>query len=78
MNNENYRIGFIAQDVYKSITNDKFKNICNKTIRYKDREDEEGEEFMSIDYSRLITVLWATCRNLDSRVSQLEELFIQD
>ncbi len=29
---------------------------------------------MSIDYSRLITVLWATCRDLDSRVSQLEEL----
>ena len=59
------RIGFIAQDFQNSIDNDsKFQNIVNPIFT--------EPPLLGVDYSRLTTILWGICKQLQSRVQALE------
>ena len=59
------RIGFIAQDFQNSIDNDsKFQNIVNPIFT--------EPPLLGVDYSRLTTILWGICKQLQSRVEALE------
>ena len=67
------RIGFIAQDVQSSAPPE-FANLWGT------RPGADGEELLTIDYSRLLTIAWAQLKiqqaqivNLTSRLEALEE-----
>jgi len=59
------RIGFIAQDVQSSAPPE-FANLWGT------RPGADGEELLTIDYSRLVTVLWGVVKNLQARIEELE------
>ena len=53
------RLGFLAQDFLDT-------GVTGKTYR-------EGEELMTLDYSRLTAVLWGVVKRLQKRVEELEK-----
>ena len=67
------RHGFIAQDLEAACTGN-FAHIVGSTPA----TDDEGEEIegaaaiKTVDYSRLVAILWTTVRELRSRVQELE------
>ena len=67
------RHGFIAQDLDAACTGN-FAHIVGSTPA----TDDEGEEIegaapiKTVDYSRLVALLWTTVRELRSRVLELE------
>ena len=67
------RHGFIAQDLEAACTGN-FAHIVGSTPA----TDDEGEEIegaaaiKTVDYSRLVALLWTTVRELRSRVQELE------
>lgn len=61
------RIGFIAQDVVQSNLPEEFANLVG-TRPGGDAEDP----FLTLDYSRLVTVLWGVVKNLQARIEALE------
>ena len=67
------RIGFIAQDLAAVCTNE-FACIVGR-LQSADMPAEEIDEepLLTVDYSRLVTVLWGVCKNLQGRVAQLEQ-----
>ena len=68
-----HRHGFIAQDLEAACTGN-FAHIVGSTPA----TDNEGEEIegaaaiKTVDYSRLVALLWTTVRDLRSRVQALE------
>ena len=66
------RIGFIAQEVQASLPAE-FANLVGK-VKYTANPDEEEEpmEILTVDYARLVAPLWQCCKNLLSRVEELE------
>ena len=71
------RVGFIAQDLAKVCT-DHFAHIVGSiSVAQEDAEGEDipgsEQELLTVDYSRLVTVLWTTVQDLRSRVRQLEQ-----
>ena len=76
-NGEN-RVGFVAQDLRAACADSHFAHIVDSTT--VTQEDSEGndipgteEELLTVDYSRLVTVLWTTVQDLRSRVRHLEQ-----
>jgi hypothetical protein len=69
------RIGFIAQDIQQSLPGTgEFANLVGT------RPGKDGEELLTIDYSRLLTIAWAQLKiqqaqiaDLTSRLEALEE-----
>ena len=67
------RHGFIAQDLEAACTGN-FAHIVGSTPA----TDDEGEEIegaaaiKTVDYSRLVALLWTTVRDLRNRVRELE------
>ena len=67
------RHGFIAQDL-EAVCTGNFAHIVGSTPA----TDDEGEEIegaaaiKTVDYSRLVALLWTTVRELRSRVQELE------
>ena len=67
------RHGFIAQDLEAACTGN-FAHIVGSTPA----TDDEGEEIegaaaiKTVDYSRLVALLWTTVKDLRSRVQELE------
>jgi hypothetical protein len=59
------RIGFIAQDIQQSLPAE-FANLVGT------RPSGDGE-LLTLDYSRLVCVLWGVVKNLSSRLEALEE-----
>jgi hypothetical protein len=60
------RIGFIAQDIEAS-SPEEFANLVGT------RPSEDAEDpFLTLDYSRLVTVLWGVVKNLQARIEALE------
>ena len=53
------RLGFLADDFLDA-------GVTGKTYR-------EGEELMTLDYSRLTAVLWGVVKRLQKRVEKLEK-----
>ena len=68
-----HRHGFIAQDLEAACTGN-FAHIVGSTPA----TDDEGEEIegaaaiKTVDYSRLVALLWTTVKDLRSRVLELE------
>ena len=60
------RVGVIAQDVAKVLPAE-FKNVV-----YTLTSDEDEEETMAVDYSRLSVLLLGACQALCKRVEALE------
>ena len=59
------RVGFIANDVQNAISGTGWTNIIgSKPI--------DEEEYLTLDYSRLVTVLWGKVKSLESRLKILE------
>jgi hypothetical protein len=59
------RIGFIAQDIEASSPSE-FANL------YGTRPSEDGVPYLTLDYSRLVTVLWGVVKNMQARLEALE------
>ena len=60
----NRRIGFKAQEIQSNVTDD----ICNLVFMNYERD----QPLLALDYSRLVTVLWGVCKNLQKRIELLE------
>ena len=64
-NNQTRECGLIAQHLLEKL-DDNMSNLVQEI------PDETFENIYGIDYSRLTTVLWATCRDLIKRIEVLE------
>lgn len=71
LENEPFRLGFIAQDVESSISGQNWTNIVHEI-------NKDDEIYKGIDYSRMVCVLWGYCKKLESRVQQLETQIINN
>ena len=61
------RVGFIAQDIQKACTDNNLPNTFNADI-----PQDDGSTILGLDYSRLVTVLWSKCKQLEARLSAIE------
>jgi hypothetical protein len=62
------RIGFIAQDIQGSLPGTgEFANLVGTRP-----ETADAGELLTLDYSRLVCVLWGVVKNLSSRIEALE------
>ena len=69
-----HRHGFIAQDLEAACSDPFFSHIVGSTPATDDEGDEiEGAApIKTVDYSRLVALLWTTVRDLRNRVQALE------
>ena len=59
------RVGFIADDVKSALASEEWINIMG--------EKPVGDETMlTLDYSRMVTILWGVVKGLDARLTALE------
>ena len=65
MEEGNKRIGFIAQDVKHNLP-EKFDNIIRAIT------DEGEEELLTMDYARMVCILWKVVQNQEERIKHLE------
>ena len=70
MEEGNTRSGFIAQDV-KAYLPDRFDNIIGSNI-IADEQGEKPKEIMTMDYARMVCVLWKIVQNQNERFMTLE------
>ena len=70
MEEGNRRLGFIAQDV-KAHLPDKFDNIIGSNT-ITDIQGENPKEIMTMDYARMVCVLWKLVQNQNERIKILE------
>ena len=81
---EHQRVGFIAQDLNAVCTNEfacivgRLKSadipadeVIDEAQPYTTPKDDE-EGLLTVDYSRLVIVLWGVCKDLSTRLSELE------
>ena len=69
------RVGFIAHDL-DAVCTDEFSCIVGRlkpTKQDATPQPENDDELLTVDYARLITVLWGVCKDLSSRLSELEQ-----
>ena len=59
------RVGFIANQVKAAILDEAWTNIVGS-------KPVCDEEYLTLDYSRLVCVLWGTVKELSARVAALE------
>ena len=70
------RHGFVAQDLEAQCIDPFFAHIVGSTPA----TDDEGEEIegaaaiKTVDYSRLVAILWTTVRDLRNRLQELENV----
>ena len=72
MEEGNQRLGFIAQDA-KSYLPDKFANIIGSNI-ITDELGENSKEIITMDYARMVCVLWKIVQNQNERIKALESI----
>ena len=70
MEEGNKTLGFIAQDV-KAYLPDKFDNIIGSNI-ITDEQGENSKEIVTMDYARMVCVLWTIVQNQNERIKSLE------
>ena len=58
------RVGFIAQDIEESVLRANIPNTFTST---------QHDGMLGLDYSRLVTVLWSKCKQLEARLAILEK-----
>ena len=59
------RVGFVADDVRAAIDGTGWSNIVSS-------KNKNDEEYLTLDYSRLVTVLWGHVKALTARVTAFE------
>ena len=59
------RVGFIADDVQAAIDGSGWSNIVSSKMK-------NNEDYLTLDYSRLVCVLWGHVKALTARVAALE------
>ena len=59
------RVGFIANDVQAAIADSGWSNIVSSKM-------QNGEDYLTLDYGRLVVVLWGHVKALTARVAALE------
>ena len=59
------RVGFIADDVQAAIDGTGWSNIVSSKMK-------NNEDYLTLDYSRLVCVLWGHVKALTARVEALE------
>ena len=71
--NQQRRVGFIAQDV-ESACKDDWACLLGTTLKEMPGEDYNTpkERILTLDYARLVTVLWGTLKAQQARLSALE------
>ena len=72
MEEGNKRIGFIAQDV-KAYLPEKFDNIIGMN-NVVDEKGENSKAIMTMDYARMVCVLWKIVQDQEDRIKALEIL----
>ena len=60
------RVGFIAQDVQKACLDTGLPNTFNADIQ------QDDDTILGLDYSRLVCVLWSTCKRQQAALATLE------
>ena len=63
-----HRVGFIAQEIKAAIDLLNVPDCFTAKARL-----EDGEEVMTLDYSRLATVLWSKLKQVENRLAVLEK-----
>ena len=63
MDSAQQRIGFLAQDVQQAMT-DANLDVNNVVM--------QGPSLLGLDYSRLVSILWAVCKQQEERIQALE------
>jgi hypothetical protein len=72
------RIGFLAQDITKMFESHEDLSISNTKENFVNTQKSftmrgtEFRDFQSVDYSRMVTILWGTVKQMDSRIKELE------
>ena len=69
MEEGNRRLGFIAQDV-KAYLPEKFDNIIGSNT-VTDEKGENSKEIMTMDYARMVCVLWKTVQHQNEIIKAL-------
>ena len=69
LNNEK-RVGFIAKN-FEAVLPECYKKIV-RTGTFKRTEESEVEEIKTLDYSRIVTILWGALKNSNKRIAALE------
>ena len=59
------RVGFVADDVQAAIDGTGWSNIVSSKIK-------NDVEYLTLDYSRLVCILWGHVKSLTARVAALE------
>jgi hypothetical protein len=70
MNGEK-RVGFIANQ-FDDLLGINMRNIVGTTTINNDDDGKNGTEIKTLDYSRLTSILWTICQNLNDRIKILE------
>ena len=70
MEEGNKRLGFTAQ-VVKAYLPDKVDNIIGPNI-ITDEQGENSKEMVTMDYARMVCVLWKIIQNQNERIKALE------
>jgi hypothetical protein len=58
------RVGFLAQDIQKACTDNDLPNTFNSPST-----NENGDELLGLDYSRLVCVLWSKVKQLEKKIN---------
>ena len=82
---EHQRVGFIAQDLNAVCTNEfacivgrlkstdiPAEEVIDEEQPSVDQPPNDDDDLLTVDYSRLVTVLWGVCKDLSTRLSELE------
>ena len=72
---EGERVGFIAQDVAAACPS-AWANMVG-TANYKWSGNGDGGEIRTLDYARMVVPLWQSCKNMLTRIEQLEQRLAQ-
>ena len=62
--------GFIAQDVKQNLP-EKFDNIIGSNT-VTDKDTKENRDIMTMDYARMVCILWKVVQDQEERIKQLE------
>ena len=71
MNDNKKRAGFIAQD-FQNLPDSLGENFVETVTRRIDKDTDNTEEILTLDYDRTSVLLWQCCKNLLARVEALE------
>ena len=61
------RVGFLSQDIQRACSDSGLPNTFTSTM-----EQDDGSTLLTLDYSRLVTILWSKLKQVEARLAALE------